>query len=401
MRNAKLLPFEGVRVVEFTVSMAGPVCGMMLADMGAEVIKIENPAQPDGARRYLPRAEGKPGLNRCGMFATFNRGKKDCLLDLKQPEGIEAAKRLIRISDIVIENFRPGVMDGLGLGYSVLKEIKPDLIMISLSGYGATGPDKDRAAYGEVLEAYSGLNLLIGYPGGSPKGCGPTISDYSSGILAAFASLVALHYRDLTGEGQHVDISEVETLLTCMPEAIMEFTMNERILQPQGNRNNSMAPHGCYRCKGEDQWVAIAVATNSEWENLCLVMGKPELIADKRFKDELCRLGNQDELDKLITEWTSKQTPTEIMRQLQQMNIAAAPVYCEEELHKDPHLQARSFYSEIDHPEVGKRELPGVFAKLSETPGAIRRHDPLFGEHTEWVLRELLGYTPDSLMGDD
>jgi len=338
MKVGRALPLEGIRVVEVTTAWVGPECGMMLSEMGAEVIKIENPARPDWWRINPPFAEGKPGLNRSGLFAVLNRGKKSCVLDLKQPDGVEATKRLVRISDIVIENFSPRVMDSLGLGYSVLKEIKPDLIMISASGYGATGPDKDCVAYGPVLEAYAALSSLIGYPDGPPQGCGFAISDHIGAISAALAALVALHHRDLTGEGQHVDISEVETLLACMPEAIMEYTMNGRIPLPQGNRDHAMAPHGCYPCQGEDKWVAIAVGSDSEWENLCIVMGKPELVNDERFCDVFSRLENQDELDKIIIEWTSGQTHIDIMKQLQKVNIASGPVYSAEELYKDPHL---------------------------------------------------------------
>jgi len=389
MKKASSLPLAGIRVIDFSRAWAGPVCTMMLADMGAEVIKVENPAQPDGPRYHPPFAEGEEdSLNRSGYFAFFNRGKKDCLLDLKQPEGLEAVKRLIKISDIVIENFAPRVMDSLGLGYSVLKEIKPDLIMISLSGYGATGPDRDSLAYGPTLEAYAGLSTLMGYPGDPPHQCGPQISDHTSATSGALAALVALHHRDLTGEGQHVDISEMETLLACMPEAIMEFTMNERIPQRQGNKDDVMAPHGCYQCQGEDKWIAIG--SDSEWKNLCRVMGRPELITDERFEDGFCRLQNQDELDQIISLWTSQQTAIKVMTKLQKLNIAAGPVYSGEEIYKDPHLRARGFFVEIDHPEVGKRELPGLFAKLSQTPGAIRGPDPLFGEHTDWVLNELL-----------
>ncbi len=392
MKKAGSLPLDGIRVVEFTLHWAGPTCGMMLSDMGAEVIKIENPALPDASRRYEPFAEGKRGLNRSGYFALLNRGKKDCVFDLKQPENVEAVKRLIGITDIVIENYAPRVLDSLGLGYSVLKEVKPDLIMISLSGYGATGPDKDCLAFGQVLEAYSGLNSLIGYPDSPPLGCGTVISDQTSATSAAFAALAALRYRDATGEGQHIDISEVEALLTCMPEAIMEFTMNGRIPLPRGNRDEVMAPHGCYRCQGEDKWVAIAVENDDEWKDICLIMGKPELIDDERFQDRLCRLKNQDELDKIITEWTIGHTHIEVMKQLQKVNIASGSVYSGEELYNDPHLRAREFFVEINHPEVGKRELPGVFAKLSETPGAIRGPDPLLGEHNDWLLNELLAY---------
>jgi len=390
MNKAGSLPLEGVRVVDFTTSWAGPVCTMMLADMGAEVIKIENPAQPDAGRNFPPFAEEEPGMNRSGFFEFFNRGKKGCLLNLKEPEGVEIVKQLVKLSDIVVENFSPRVMDSLGLGYYTLKKIKPDIIMVSLSGYGATGPDRDCLAYGQVVEAYAGLNSLIGYPDSPPLGCGPTITDHTSGTQGAFAALAALHYRDLTGEGQHIDISEVESLLPCIPEAIMEFSMNGRLPLPKGNRDDTMAPHGCYRCQGDDEWVAIAVESETEWKNLCQVMGRPELTNDERFQDLFCRLQHLDELDDIINEWTSRQTAMDIMQQLQQVGIAAAPVYGGGGIYTDPHLRAREFIVEINHPEVGKREIPGVFARLAKTPGAVRRHSPLLGEHTDWVLHELL-----------
>ena len=385
------LPLEGIRVIDFTTSWAGPICTMMLADMGAEVIKIENPAQPDAGRLFPPFAEEEQGETRSGFFEFFNRGKKGCLLDLKVPEGVEAIKRLVKISDVVVENFSPRVMDSLGLGYSVLQEIKPDIIMVSLSGYGATGSDRDCLAYGQVIEAYAGLNSLIGYPGGPPQGCGPTITDHTSGTQGAFAALTALHYRDATGEGQHIDISEVESLLPCIPEAIMEYSMNGRVPLPQGNRDDDMAPHGCYRCQGDDEWVAIAISTDSEWKDLCHAIGRTELATDVRFKDVSCRLQHQDEIDEILNEWTSRQTAMDVMKQLQRMAIAAAPVYGGGGIFTDPHLRAREFIAEINHPDVGKREIPGVFAKLSRTPGKVKRHSPLLGEHTDWVLHELLG----------
>ena len=390
MEKGNLLPLEGIRVVEFTTAWVGPGCGLMLAEMGAEVIKVDNPALPDLHRRILPFAEGKQGLNRAGLFAVFNRGKKECILDLKKPDGVETAKHLVKISDIVITNFAPRVMDNLGLGYSVLKEVKPDLIMVAASGYGATGPDKDCLAYGAVLEAYAGLDSLIGYPGGPPLGCGLPISDHTAATLCAFAALAALHHRDLTGEGQYIDFSEVEGLLACMPEAVMEFTMNGRIPQPQGNKDDYMAPHGCYRCQGEDKWVAIAIQTEEEWQDLCLAMGSPEFCKDERFRDRLNRLENDDSLNQIITEWTSKYSHMEIMKKLQNANIAAVPVYNAEEFYNDPHIRDREYLVTCDHPEVGQRELPGVFAKLSETPGMVQRREPLLNEHTDWVLNTLL-----------
>ena len=390
MEKAMRLPLEGIRVIEITTAWAGPRCARMMADMGAEVIKIENPARPDNARRDQPFAEGKAGINRSGCFGMYNLGKKDAALDLKSPEGVEVVKRLVKISDVVVVNFAPRVMDSLGLGYEVLKEIKPDIIMVSLSGYGATGPARDRVAFGAVLEAYCGLDLLLGHPGDPPKQCGTVISDHISAATANFAVMAALHHRNRTGEGQHLDISEVETLVACMPEAVMEYTMNGRVPQAQGNKDEVMVPHGTYRCKGEDSWVAIAVDSEEEWQNFCRILGRPQLAEGVRFGDRFSRWQNQDELDKIISEWTSGQEHVEVMRKLQEAGIAAGPVYTQEEMYSDPHIKAREILVESDHPEVGKRALPGVFAKLSETPGAIRGHAPLLGEHNDWLLNELL-----------
>ncbi|MDD5127360.1 MAG: CoA transferase [Dehalococcoidales bacterium] len=388
LQKEGLLPLSGRRVVEFTVHWAGPMCGVMLADMGAEVIKIENPALPDASRRFEPFADDKRGINRSGYFALLNRGKKDCALDLKQPENIALIKKLIGTTDIVIQNFAPRVLESLGLGYAALKEVKPDLIMISLSGFGATGLDKDCLALGQVVEAYSGVNSVMGYAGKPPLGCGTVIPDQISATTAAFAALAALHYRDLTGEGQHIDISEVESLIACMPEYVMEFTMNGRNPVPQGNHDSAMAPHGCYRCRGKDDWVAIAVKDDFVWKNLCRVMDAAELADDVRFRDGLCRLQNQEELDMIISRWTAGQNKMDVMTRLQKAGVACAPVYSGEELFKDAHLRAREFFVEIEHPEAGKRELLGLFAKLSDTPGRVRGRDPLFGEHNDWLRHE-------------
>lgn len=362
---------------------------MLLSEMGAEIIKIDSPEILDVCRRLPPFADGKEGPNRCGKFALYNRGKKECQLDLKQPEALEIAKTLIKKSDIVISNFSPRAMIRLGLDYPTLKEINPTLIMVCASGYGATGPDRDALAYGTVLESYSGLSLLIGYKGGSPMGCDIPISDHLSACLSALAVIGALHHRDITGEGQYIDISEIETLIACIPEAIMEFTMNGKLYLPQGNRDDFKAPHGCYPCRGEDQWVAIAVNNDSEWKGLCLVMNKPELIENVRFRDGFLRLKNQDELDAIIASWTTGQSAMDVMIQLQKADIASGPVYNAENLYKDPQLRERGFFIAFDHPEVGKRELPGVVAKFSKTPGVIKGREPLVGEHTKLVLDEL------------
>ncbi len=389
--NTRPLPLEGIRVIEIANAWAGPVASRLLVDMGAEVIKAENPSRPDFSRGWPPFAEGERGVNRSGYFAIYNRGKKGCTLDLKKPEDLEILKRLVRISDILIENNAPGVMDRLGLGYSDLCKIKPDIIMVSLSGFGATGPDSIALAFGPVLEPYTGISSFFGYPGDTPVLCGMAVSDHVAATMGALAALIALHNRGKTGEGQFIDISEVETMLACMPEVIMEFTMNRREPVPKGNGDEVMVPHSCYRCMGEDNWLAIAIDSDAAWQNFCKVAGKPELMQDERFNDGYRRWKNRDELDSVIYEWASEQDAIAIMHRLQKVGVIASAVYCGEELYNDVQLRERNFFEGIDHAVMGKRELPGIFAKLSETPGALRAPDPLLGEHNDWLLKDLLG----------
>ncbi|MDD4859317.1 MAG: CoA transferase [Dehalococcoidales bacterium] len=384
-----LLPLEGVKIIDFTTAWAGPVCTMMLADMGAEVIKIENPQVPDASRGWPPFAEGdKTGGERSGFFAFFNRGKKDCVLDLKQPGNIEKIKCLVSQSDVVIENYAPRVMANLGLSYSILREHKPDLVMVSLSGYGANGPDRDCVAYGPVLEAYCGLSSLLTYPGGEANQCGIMITDHIAAISAAYVTLAALHHRNLTGQGQYIELSEVETALACMPEAVMEYTFNRRVPQAHGNKDECMMPHSCYQCREASEWIAITVDNDRAWRRLCRVMGMPALIKDRRFQDSFCRWKNQATLDEIIGKWAKQHSCGDITQKLRKADIAASPVYNDEQLHANPQLKARQFYVNLDHPVVGTRELPGVFAKLSRTPGKVRGRAPLFGEHTGVIFED-------------
>ncbi|MFC2033671.1 CaiB/BaiF CoA transferase family protein [Chloroflexota bacterium] len=389
--NARPLPLEGIRVIEIANAWAGPVATRLMADMGAEVIKVENPSRPDFSRGWPPFAEEERGVNQSGYFAIYNRGKKGCTLDLKNLEDVGTLKRLVKISDILIENNAPGVMDRLGLGYSELSSIKPDLIMISLSGFGATGPDSVALAFGPILEPYTGISSFFGYPGDPPVTCGMAVSDHVAAAKGTLVALIALHNRNKTGEGQHIDISEVETMLACMPEAIMEFTMNKMEPVPKGNRDEVMSPHGVYRCRGEDNWIAIAIDSDAAWQKFCHAIDKPALARDERFNDGYRRWKNQDELDSIISEWASEQDAIETMHRLQKADIIASAVYCGEELYNDPQLRERGFFAEINHPITGKRELPGMFVKLSKTPGALRAPDPLLGEHNDWLLNELLG----------
>ena len=382
---AMKLPLNGIRVADFTQIQAGGHCAQWLAVLGAEVIKIESKKRPELLRLMAP------GLNRSSAFNSLNYGKKDCTINLQKQEGIELAKRIIRISDIVSENFATGTMERFGMGYHDLKLIKPDIIMISVSGPGRTGPDKDHVAYAPTIHAYSGMCSLTGYTGRPPNMMGAMWVDAMAAQTAAFATLAALNHRAVTGEGQHIDVSMTEVMLSLLPEAVTDYAMNRRVRGREGNRDDIMAPHGCYRCRGDDKWVAIAVSSDEEWRSLCQVIGRPEWMEDERFSDEFSRWRNQDELDRLITEWTRGHTHYEVMGILQRAGVACGPSANPAELATDPHLKERDFFVEIEHPEMGK----GIYGRLPlRIDGAhIGNYStaPLLGEHNDYVFGELLG----------
>ncbi len=382
---------EGIRVVDFGWYWASPYLGMLLADMGAEVIKVESLQRLDTVRILPPYPDGQPGgLNRGGIYNMYNRNKLAITLNLAKPQGIELAKRLIAVCDVFTENYSPRVMKNFGLTYDQVRQVRPDIIYASLSAYGATGPEKDYVCYGGPQTYQSGLASVTGFPDGPPVG-GEPYGDPTAGLFAAFAVLAALHHRSKTGKGQYIDLSQWETLVVLMPEAVMEYTMNRRIRPRMGNRDDIMAPHGCYRCQGERSWVSIAVGSEEEWQGLCEALGNPAWAREDRFSDAFRRWKNQDELDKLIEEWTLKHTDYEAMQILQGAGVAATPCVNNQQLVEEPHLNQRGFFVEDDHPEAGKRTIIGVPWKMSQTPGGVYRHAPLFGEHNEYVFGELLG----------
>lgn len=396
---------QEIRVVDLSQVWAGPWMGAILADMGAEVIKVETNTRMDVARVLGPFVGGKTGmmgpqegakedLNRSCYFNSLNRGKKSCTINLKHSQGAELFKNLVGISDVVIENFSPRVMASLGLDYAVLKEIKPDIIMVSLSGFGAIGPDRDYVAYAPVMDAVSGVTSSTGRPGEEPKGVSANSGDPSGGVCGALCVLTALNYRYKTNKGLYIDISSTENMIPFIPEVIMEYIMNGRIRPRMGNQDEIMAPHSCYPCKGEDKWVAIAISTDEEWQALCHAMGDPDWAGEEKFADQLSRWHNQVELDALISEWTRSFTPYEVMKQLQEIGIAAGPTLNMEELINDPHMKERRVFIEKDHKEAGETLVfrPPWTSALTE----VNLPAPCLGEHNEYVFKKLLGISNDN-----
>jgi benzylsuccinate CoA-transferase BbsF subunit len=390
-------PLDGIRVADFTWVWAGPTCTMQLAHMGAEVIRMESMRRVCTLRMLPPWAENQIGINRSGYFNQYNQGKRSVQLDISKPEGVEIAKQIVAMSDVAVENFASNVIDRLGLGYEELRKIKPDLVMISMSGYGRGGPESGFVSYGPAQVPLSGMSQLTGYTGWQPMHVGMSYGDPNAGLHAAFAVLSALFYRERTGKGQYIDMSQQESTIGVLGEAFMEYGMNGEAPPRNGNRVHNMAPHGVFMAAGEDRWLSIAIASDDEWRTLCEVMERPDLADDPRFRTLADRKANEDDLETEIMTWTLTQDPLEATERLEAAGIAASPPLKNSELAEDPHLAARSFFVEKEHPEVGVRQHAGIPWRMSDTPCEVRRAAPVLGQDNDYVYGELLGMSADQI----
>jgi benzylsuccinate CoA-transferase BbsF subunit len=356
---------KGIRILDFTRVLAGPYATRLLADFGAEVIKVQS---------RLPREEDDFAR---GYANTWNRNKLGITLDMTKSDGIALARRLVALSDAVVENFTPRVMANWGLDYQNLKKIKPDIIMLSLSTMGGTGPYRDYSGFGPTIQAFSGLTYLTSYPGGPPLGPGIAYADHVGALFGCLALLGALDYRRRTGEGQHIDISQVEAMASLLGDVFVP--PEERAFQ------------GVYRCKGEDRWCAIEVAGDEEWPKFKEALGSPPWAEEKRFATLANRLRNKPVLDELIEVWTKNHTAEEVMARLQKQGVAAGVVQDARDLAQDPQLKERGFFIELDHPEMGKTVPDASPIRLSDTPAGYTRAAPLPGQDNDYVYGELLG----------
>lgn len=391
---------DGVRVLDFSWVWQGPFCTLQLSHLGAEVIRIESIRRLDVNRVIPPFADRIEGRNRAGSFNQWNQGKRSVRLNLAMAEAVAIAKSLVPHCDLVVENFAPGVMARMGLGYDVLCELRSDIIMLSLSGYGQTGPYSRFVSYGGLLGAQSGLFSISGYTSASPGETGITYGDPNSGAIGAYAAIAALIHRARTGQGQHIDVSLWEALETLLPEAWLEYAMNGKEPSVLANRDRWMAPHNCYKSKGDaEQWVTIAVGDEREWRMLCEVIGQPSLARDPRFLTAALRKGHEDELDAIITHWTSERDRWDVTEMLQRVGVAAMPTLGNKDIAVDPHLRERGFFVELEHPEVGRRTHAGIPWTMSGTECRVRRPAPIFGADTDDVLTTLLGYSAEQIEG--
>lgn len=385
---------DGVRVLELGTLISGPFAGRLLGDMGAEVIKIELPGKPDPLRTW-----GQAELDGEHFFWTVHaRNKKAATLDLRHPRGRELFLELVAKSDVIVENFRPGTLEKWDLGYEVLRDHNPGIILVRVSGYGQTGPDATKAGYASVAEAASGLRHMNGFPGGPPPRLALSLGDSLAGMFAAQGALAALYRRTVTGVGQVVDVALTESCLAIQESTIPDYDVGGVVRGPSGTRLEGIAPSNIYR-SADGSWVVIAANQDSVFARLCQVMGRPELATDPRFVDHGARGRNQDELDRIIGDWAGERQPGDIIATLSDAGVIAGPINTVAEVVTDPQLLARGMIADHYDERIGRNvKGPGIVPMLSESPGAIRHAGSTRpGQHNDEVFGELLGRSADQL----
>jgi len=388
-----LLPLEKIRVISFGNGAVVPDCSKILGELGAQIIKIETRANPDFMRTIGPDPNAIAGFNES------NRNKRSFAVKLNTGKGKEIVSELFKQSDIVVENFRGGVMKSFGLGYDYVRQLKPDIIYLSSPGFGGGGPYTNFKSYGPMLSATSGMLSIWAHPEDPhPVGSSAPLPDHMASKQLVIAALAALDYRRRTGKGQFIDMAQTEVAAGLIGESYLEYTINGRVPKPLGNRSPYSAPHNIYPCKGQDQWCAISVSDDSEWEKFCQAIGNPAWVKSPEFIDIPSRLRNVDELDRLIGEWTANLSNHEVEQILQEAGVAAGIVQRVTDLLEDPQIKSLGAIIELDHPVVGKRLYPGIPFKMSGAPPLKSTRAPLLGEHTEEICRELLNMSEEEII---
>lgn len=393
---------EGVRVLDLTWVLAGPYGTRILADHGADVIKVESIGRPDPTRfaPFMHLSRGPhDNPNTSGYFNDVNRNKRSITLDTRSAEGLSVLRDLIRNSDVVVENFSSSVMDKMGLGYEQLRELNPDIIYVSMSGMGHTGPRKDWVSYADIVSASTGLTALTGWNADDVVGVIYGHGDIVAGLQAGVAMLAALDYRDRTGRGQHVDLSQLEAMAAHMGTSVLRAARSQSP-DPIGNSHHELAPHGVYPCLGSDRWCSIAIRDTTEWNALCRIIEAEKWIGNPDFASAESRQADHERIDDAIADWTRTLSPETVMERLQSAGIAAGTVQDGRDLvESDPHLRARSFYSAQEHPLAGTFLHEGIPVRRNSEPGSIRRAAPVLGADTDDVLESVLGYSDELIAG--
>jgi len=383
------LPLRGFKVLDLSRTLAGPYATMLLADMGAEVIKVEQPVVGDESRRFTP-----PSWNgESCYFLAANRNKRGITLDLKSAEGIKIVKQLVKEADVFVENFRTGTMEKLGLGYDELKEINPRIIYCSISGFGRTGPEKNRAGYDVLMQGFAGLMSITGEED-RPVKAGMSIADLSTGLFAAFSISSALHGVRQTGKGQYLDVSLLDGQIALLNHMVTGFYATGSYPKRMGTAHGTLVPYQGF--KAADRDVIIAVANDGLWKKLCIGLKWNDLLENEKYKLNINRVKYREELGAILSERLSKMNSEDIIEKLEKVGVPCGPIQTIEEVLTHPQVLAREAMVEVNHPNVPNLKVPAFPVKFSETPTYVRSHPPLLGEHTEEVLQEI-GYDQETI----
>lgn len=378
-------PLQGVRVLDLSRVLAGPYCTMMMADYGADIIKIEPPGEGDDSRAFGPFV-GKESA----YFMSLNRNKRSMTLNFKRTEDCELFKEMVRHADVVVENYRPGTMEKFGLGYEELKAINPKLIYAACSGFGHTGPYRDKPAYDIIVQAMGGIMSITGPENGDPTRVGASVGDIIAGMFTAYGVMMALFHRERTGEGQKIDVGMLDCQLAVLENAIARYVTSGTVPGPLGNRHPSITPFASFTAK--DGYIIVGAGNDRLWERLCNLLGRPELVKDERFTTNSKRTANVKELNAILNDIFKDKTIGEWIAALEEAGLPCAPINTVDRVVNDPHIKAREMVVEVEHPVAGKLKMPGVPVKMSQTPGAVERPAPLLGQHQAEILKELLGW---------
>lgn len=392
------LPLQGIRITDFSWVGAGPSTTRMLAEFGAEVIRLETGKRPEILRMTGPYKDGIPGINRSGYYSNRNPNKKSIDIDLNHPKARNIVVDLIENSDIVINNFTLGTMEKWDFGYESVKKIKPDIIYVTMPIQGSSGPHCNFMGFGATMNALIGLNYLTGFPEKEPFGTGTNYPDHvPNPVHTAFAITAAIWHRKRTGRGQAIEVAQTEAALAVLPTAIMDFCANGRIQERIGNRDLDFAPQGVYATIGAKRWIAISVFSEKEWGALKNVMDNPSWAEQPKFSSNSNRMANHDELDWYIEDWTKKHKAYQLMNKLLVAGVRAGVVQNSKDLLEDPNLVARNFFKQLDHPEMRRHVYNITPCHLSKTPVQLVSPAPLLGQHTDEVLSKVLGYSTEDI----
>ena len=393
MEMKKRGPLEGIRILDLSTVIAAPFGATLLADFGADVIKVEMPDVGDPLRNLGPYYEGE-GLRWPGIA----RNKKSLTLDLRQEEGKEILRELVKKSDMIIENFRTGTLEKWGVGYEALKEINPDLVMIRVTGYGQTGPYAHKAGFGTPATAFSGFTYLHGYPDRPPISPSFSLTDYVTGIYVAFAAVTALYHRDCQeeGTGQFVDVSLYESMFRMMEFLVTDYDVTGTIKERSPGLSGHSAPAGNFLTK-DGSWIILVTSSDKTFERLAKAMGREDMLTDERYSTNSVRLTRFEEVNGIVADWIRTKTKDELQTYLDECGVPMSQIYSIRDIFEDPQYKARENIVEVEHPRLGKVKIPGVVPKFSETPGSIRQIAPDLGEHTDEILKDIIGLDDESI----